>query len=272
MNFYETFFISPLANGLILFYKLLGNNIGLAIVVFSFLLKHLLNPLSSKQLNSAQKMKELAPKLEKLKKKYKSNPQKLAQAQADFYKEHGVNPLGGCLPQIFQLVILIAFFGVFTRTLYPGVDSVEGFNKLLYSPLRFAEGETLNSQFLYLDVTEPDVFRLSGLSFPIPGPLLFLAALAQFLSVKIMQPYVKVEKKIAKKTKETTDDMQVVMQQSMTYMFPVLTLFIGVKFPAGLALYWLVFSLYQVFQQYKMSGWGGLTPLVKRIGLLQSRK
>lgn len=270
MNFYETFFISPLANGLILFYKLFGGNLGLAIIFFSLALKHVLNPLSKKQLESAQKMKDLAPKLEKLKKKYKNDKQKMAQAQADFYKEQGINPLGGCLPQIFQLVILIAFFGVFTRTLYPGVNSIEGFNKLLYPALQFSEGEVLNTNFLGQDVTEPDVFRVEGISFPLPGPLLFLAAIAQFMSVKIMQPFIEAAERKAKKTKGAGDDMQVAMQQSMTYTFPILTLFIGVKFPAGLALYWLVFSIYQVAQQYRMSGWGGLTPFAKRIGLLQS--
>lgn len=269
MTFYETFFIAPLANGLILSYRLLGSNLGLAIIVFSLFLKAVLAPLSSKQLESSKKMRDLAPKLEKLKKKYKGDKTKLAQAQADFYKQHGVNPFGGCLPQIFQLVILFAFFGVFTRTLYPGVDTIGGFNELLYAPLKFAEGEVVNTKFLYLDVKAPDVFKVDGIPFSLPGPLLILAALSQFLSMKIMAPFVEGEKKKAKKTKGEADDIQVAMQQSSSYMFPFLTLIIGVRFPSGLALYWLVFSLYQVFQQQRTSGWGGLTPWVKKIGLLK---
>lgn len=266
---YETFLISPLANGLIVFYRILGNSMGLAIIVFSLLLKYVLSPLSRKQLESSKKMKDLAPKLEKLKSKYKKDPTKLAQAQADFYKQNGINPMGGCLPQILQLVILIAFFGVFTRTLYPGVDTIEGFNKLLYPPLQISQEEGINTKFLYLDVKDPDVFRFDGIPFPVPGPLLILAALSQLMSVKIMAPYSEVQEKKAKKTKSQTDDMQVAMQQSMTYTFPLMTLLIGVRFPSGLALYWFVFSLYQVVQQYRMSGWGGLTPLVKKLGLLK---
>ena len=269
MNFYETFFIAPLANGLILFYKLLGSNMGIAIIVFSVLLKAILSPLSKTQLESAKKMKDLAPKLKKLKAKHKDDKTKLAQAQADFYKEQGINPLGGCLPQIFQLVILFAFFGVFTRTLYPGVDAREGFNKLLYTPLVFSESQTINTNFLYLDITKPDVIKTSLLPFSIPGPLLILAALSQLASMKIMSPYVEKEKKKAEKTKEIGDDMQVAMQQSMSYMFPLMTLLIGTRFPSGLALYWLVFSLFQTFQQYRMSGWGGLTPLIRKVGFLK---
>lgn len=269
MSFYETFFIAPLANGLVLFYKILGSNMGLAIIVFSLLLKAVLSPLSKTQLESAKKMKDLAPKLEKLKDKHKDDKVKLAQAQSDFYKEHGVNPFGGCLPQIFQLVILFAFFGVFTRTLYPGVDTREGFNKLLYSPLDFSQDQTINTGFLYLDITKPDTFKISGVPFSLPGPLLILAAISQLASMKIMSPYVEKEKKKAEKTKEATDDMQVAMTQSMSYTFPLMTILIGTRFPSGLALYWLVFSLFQTYQQYKMTGWGGLTPVLKKVKLIK---
>jgi len=271
MTFWETFFIAPLANGLVIFYRLLGENMGVAIIVFSLILKIVLNPLSKTQLESAKKMKDLAPRLEKLKKKYKNNPTKLAQVQADLYKENGVNPLGGCLPQLLQLAILIAFYGVFTRTLYPGINTVDAFNNFLYSPLKFAEGAAINTKFFNLDITKPDVFKLSFLPFVLPGAFLILSTVAQFLSIKIMEPYVEVETKMAKKTKGVEDDMQVAMQKSMSYTFPILTLLIGVKFPSGLVLYWLVFSVFQLVQQYKMSGWGALTPLIRRIGLIKSR-
>ena len=64
--------------------------------------------------------------------------------------------------------------------------------------------------------------------------------------------------------------MQVAMQSSMTYTLPLMTLIFGLRFPSGLALYWLVFSIVNVWQQVGMSGWGGLTPLIKRLGLLES--
>ena len=63
--------------------------------------------------------------------------------------------------------------------------------------------------------------------------------------------------------------MAVAMQSSMVYTFPLMTIFFGVKFPSGLALYWLLFSVFQMFQQYKSSGWGGLTPLLNKLRLLK---
>jgi YidC/Oxa1 family membrane protein insertase len=73
---------------------------------------------------------------------------------------------------------------------------------------------------------------------------------------------------MAKKTKTGTDDMQVAMQSSMTYTLPLMTLIFGLRFPSGLALYWLVFSVVNVWQQVSMSGWGSLTPSVN---LLKSK-
>ena len=65
--------------------------------------------------------------------------------------------------------------------------------------------------------------------------------------------------------------MAVAMQSSMIYTFPAMTILFGIKFPSGLALYWLLFSVFQMNQQFKSSGWGGLTPFAKRLGLVQSR-
>ena len=221
-------------------------------------------------MESMKKMKEYAPQLEKLKKKHGSDKVKLAQAQSEFYKQKGINPGAGCLPYLLQIVVLIAFFNVFSRVLSAEGDIVLKFNELLYEPLKFGAQDVINTKFLYLDVTKPDVFRIPSIPFPLPGPIIILAAIVQFLSAKITAPYVKAKKKLAKKTEEKGDDIQVAMQQSMIYTFPLMTLVIGTRFVSGLALYWLLFSFYQAVQQYRSQGWGGLTPWIEKIGLLQS--
>ena len=267
---FETILIQPLSNGLILFYRLLGENLGLAIIGFSLTLRVVLNPLTKPYMKSMKKMKDFAPQLNKLKKKYAGDKVKLAKAQSDFYKQKGINPGAGCLPYIIQIVILIAFFNVFTRTLSADGNLAENFNKLLYEPLLFQPGEIVNIKFLYLDVTKPDIFRIPSIPLPIPGPILFLAAFVQLLSSKIMAPVVTAQEKLAKKTKESTDDMQVAMQKSMTYTFPIFTLIFGVNFPSGLAIYWLLFSVWQFVQQYNTQGWGGLRPWLEKLNLLKS--
>ncbi len=264
---FTTILIQPLANGLILFYKMLGGNMGLAIIGFSIFLRIILNPLTKPYLESMKKMKELAPQLEKLKKKHKGDQVKLAQAQAELYRQKGVNPGAGCLPYLLQIVVLIAFFNMFTRTIMPDGDPSARFNDLLYPFMKFEEGEVVNTRFLYLDVTKPDVFEISGIPFTLPGPLLILAALIQFISVKIAAPHEEAQEKVAEKTPAPVDDVQAAMQKSMVFTFPLITLIIGRNFVSGLAIYWLMFSLIQAYQQYRTYGWGGLTPFIKKIGI-----
>lgn len=267
---FTTLLIEPLANGLILFYRLLGGNLGLAIVGFSLFLRIILSPLTRPYMESMKKMKEIAPQLEKVKKRHTGDKVKLAKAQADLYRQKGINPGAGCIPYILQIVILIAFFNVFTRTLSPDGDPTARFNELLYTPLRFSEGTSVNTKFLYLEVSRPDVIRLPSLAIPLPGPILLLAAFIQLASAKIMAPQARVQEKVAEKTPQAADDVQVAMQQSMVFTFPLLTLIIGMNFPSGLAIYWLIFSLSQAYQQQKTQGWGGLTPWIEKVGLLKS--
>ncbi len=265
MNIFTVILVQPLANGLILFYKVLGQNLGLAILGFSVALIFALRPLTKPYLESMKKIKELEPQINKLKKKYGSDKMKFSQAQAELYKERKINPAAGCLPYIFQFAILIALFNVFTTALSSNGETVSKLNNLLYPALKLDASQTLNTKFLYLDVAKPDSFRVPGIPFALPGAILILATVAQFLSVKITAPYISAEEKIAKKTRGEADDMQVAMQQSMTYTLPLMTIFFGLTFPSGLALYWFVFSVVSVWQQVSMSGWGSLSPYVSKL-------
>lgn len=270
MNIFTTLLVQPLTNGLIFFYQITGHNLGIAIVLFSLALIFLLRPLTKPYMESMKRIKDLEPKLKKMREKFKNDKVKMSQAQAQLYKENNVNPTAGCLPYLIQIVILIALFNVFSTILRSDASGFEKLNGLLYPQLKLEQNEVLNTHFLYLDVSKPDVFRIPGVAFPLPGLVLVLAALVQFLSVKVTSPYLKTEEKIAKKTKEGSDDMQVAMQQSMTYTMPLMTIFFGMSFPSGLALYWFIFSVVNIFNQVKSSGWGGLTPFLKRFNLLKS--
>lgn len=270
-NIFTIILVQPLTNGLILFYKLLGQNLGVAILVFSVALIFLLRPLTKPYMESMKKIKALEPQLNKLKAKYGKDKVKMSQVQADLYKQNKINPAAGCLPYLLQFAVLIALFNVFTTVLASDGNAVTKINNLLYPAIKFTQGQTLNTQFLYLNISKPDTFNIPGVPFALPGLFLLLATIAQFLSVKITTPFIEAEKKVALKTKSGTDDMQVAMQQSMTYTLPLMTLFFGMKFPSGLALYWLVFSIINVWQQVNMSGWGSLTPLIRKLNLLKSK-
>src|SRR5688572_19562428 len=117
MNIFNLLLVQPLTNGLILFYKITGQNLGVAILVFSVALIYLLRPLTKPYMESMKKIKALEPQLNKLKKKYGTDKLKMSQAQAELYKQNKVNPGAGCLPYILQFVVLIALFNVFTTVL-----------------------------------------------------------------------------------------------------------------------------------------------------------
>jgi YidC/Oxa1 family membrane protein insertase len=241
----------------------------LAIIAFGVVIRFALTPLTKPYMNSMKKMKEYEPQLAKLKEKYKNDNKALLAAQTEFYKQKKINPGAGCLPYLLQIVILIALFNVFSRVLSSGGIAAK-FDSLLYQPLKLAPGEIINTRFLWMDLSKPDSFKVAGIPFGIPGPILFLAALFQLLSSKMTLTYNPDEKK--KKVKvEGKPDMQTSMQQSMVYTFPLFTLIFGLSFPAGLALYWMLFSVFQVIQQYKSAGWGGLTPWLLKLHLLKSQ-
>lgn len=248
-NIWHIFLFQPLLNLLILFYKVFFGNLGLAIIFLTVLIRAVLIPLTLPSLKTAQRMKKIAPEIEKLKQKYKNNQQKFAQAQLELYRREGINPAAGCLPQIIQLVVLIALYQAFAKVLAQDGDVVQKVNQFLYPFLRLGEGTTINTRFLYLDLAKPDTLSLPGLKFPLPGLFLLAAAAVQFFSSKIMQPAIKKEEKIASQTPSSQDDLAVTMQKQMLYLFPLMTIVIGYSFPSGLVLYWFIFSLFTLVQQ-----------------------
>jgi YidC/Oxa1 family membrane protein insertase len=273
MNIFTTIFNIiqwPLANGLILFYNFFGHNLGVATILFSTFLFLITRPLSKPQMDSMKKIREVQPLVDKLKNKYGSDKMGFSKAQAELYKQKGINPAGGCIFQILQLIILIAFYQVFASSLSNSADSIAKLNSHLYTPLKIESTATLNTKFLYLDISKPDLFHVQGLPIGIPGVFLILATISQFLSIKITAPFIEAEKKVVKATKTDADNMQLAMSSSMMYTVPLMTLYFGYQFPSGLALYWLIFSIGTVWQQVSANGWGSLTPSLRRIGLIKS--
>jgi YidC/Oxa1 family membrane protein insertase len=244
-------FTQPILSALILLYKALFSNLGLATIVLTAIVRLLLIPLTNPQMKSAQKMQELGSEMEKLKKKFGKDKQKLMQAQMELYKKHGINPAAGCLPQILNLVVLISMFQVFNLVMKAGTVA-EKLNQSLYPFAQLPPSSTLNFQFLFFDLSRPDLIQIPGFV-AIPGILAILATVFQFLSSKMMVPAVKVQEKEAKATVDRSDDISSMMQKQMLYFFPLMTLILAYTMPSGVMLYWLVFSLFSLIQQWSIS-------------------
>ena len=99
-------------------YKIVGNY-GIAIIIVTVLMRIIIFPLTLKQEKSMKKMREIQPEMDKLKEKYKDNPQEFQKKTAELYREAGVNPLGGCLPLLIQLPIFVALYYAFMGEAIP---------------------------------------------------------------------------------------------------------------------------------------------------------
>ncbi len=261
IEIWNTALFYPLLNLLMWLYKLTGN-FGWAVITLTVGLRAIMTPLVWNSMKAMKKQQELAPELAKLKIEYKDKKQELMTAQAELYKKNGINPASGCLPQILQIVVLIALFNAFNMVLNtPPAEIVAKLNPTLYSFNKLAENTQISPWFYSINMVKPDLINIPGIKFALPGVLVLLSALIQFLSSKMMMA--------ENPTKADPDDVMASTSEQMIYMFPIMTIIFAYQFPAGLVLYWTVFSLVSGVQQYFATGWGGLTPWIKRLGLLK---
>jgi len=248
--------VAPFVNALFGLYYWLGN-LGWAVILVTVAIRLALMPLVLPSLKSAGKMAELKPKLDKLKAKYGNNKEKMAKAQMDLYKNEGINPMAGCLPQILQIAVLLMFFSAFRMvTDYAsGKGDLGKINSHLISNFRIEENFVFNTDFLGSDLiqTPSGVFK-GGLGVAMILPIILLAGsgLLQFLSAKKMMPNAKTDQVVANKTKDKEDDMAVMMRNQSTFMMPLMTLVIGWNFSLGILLYWFVNSGVMLGQQVLM--------------------
>ena len=217
---YGTFdFIAQLILQLLGFVYSLVHSWGWAIVILSFLVYLLLYPLTLKQMRSMKEMQLLQPHIEELRKLYKDNPQRLNKEIMQLYREHKVNPLGGCLPLILQMPIFIALWQALQRSVI-----LKGAN------------------FLWIkDLSEPDrLFTLGG-SFPIKeiNILPILTAILMFLQQKI--------------STVATSGASAEQQKIMVIMMPIIFGFAFYNMPSGWVLYFFVYSLLMLIYQFRIS-------------------
>jgi len=111
---FQTFFYQPILNLLVFLYNIVpGNDLGLAIIALTIIIKLILLPLSKKSLKSQKALQDLQPKVEELKRKYKGKKEELGRAMMGLYKDNKVNPMSSCLPLLIQMPFLYAVFWVF---------------------------------------------------------------------------------------------------------------------------------------------------------------
>jgi len=224
----------PLFNTLICVYNLLPN-LGLSVIILTGLIKLLTLPLNIKAYKIQQAMTGIQSEIKDVQKKYKDNPGEQAKAVSEIFKREKISPLGPIIPILIQLPILIALYQLFWR----GLWSQESY---LYSFI--SRPETINSLFFSIDLSKPSAV------------LAILAGLAQLVQT-LMLPNVMGKIKDGGDIKEK---MSVALQKQMMFFFPVLTVFILLKLPSALGLYWLATSVFTILQQYILDKSGHKSP------------
>ena len=185
---------------------------GIAIIIITILMRIIVFPLTLKQEKSMKKMRELQPELDKIKEKYKDNPQEYQKRTAEIYKENNVNPLGGCLPLLIQLPVFVALYYAFSGNTIPN-----------------------DATFLWFNLKQPDrLFMFGNFAFNL---LPILNTGVTYLQQKIMSG--------ATKGQDGNNQLQ-----TMMYTMPLMMLFLFYRMPSGVTLYYLVSGALSLAQQY----------------------
>lgn len=251
-----SFLIEYFSQILFILHGLVGG-VGWALVVFTIIIRALLLPLTLPSIKAQKRIADLKPEIDALKLKHGDDKTAFQQAQLELYKKYNVNPLAGCLPQLLQIGVLIVLY--------------QALLKFFENPT--FNGVSLNFIFFGLDLTKADG------TYVLP----ILAGITQLILSVMIMPATEVKdtvsntskkKDIQKENKKEEDvaEMAATMQQQMMFIMPVMTVFFALKFPAGLALYWVVTTVFSIGQQYFVSGPGGLVTYFKRLQLLMKRK
>lgn len=195
------------------FFHLFIPNYGIVIILFSVLVKIVVYPLTKKSYQSMKEMSKVQPLLAELKEKYKSDPQRMNKETMKLYKEHGINPLGGCLPMLLQLPLLGALFIVFRSTIQlRGASFIPGWID---------------------DLSQADTIFTLPFSLPLYGDQFNILPILMAVTMMFQ-------------SKMTMQDPK---QKAMVYMMPVFMLLIFNQFPSGLNLYYTMFNLLTIIQQ-----------------------
>lgn len=262
-SIFTTIIVQPIFNLLVLIYGLLpGHNFGLAIVIFTILVRLAMWPLVKKQLNHAKAMRELAPELKKIKAAAKGDRQKESAMTMELYKEREINPFASLGIVLVQLPILLGLYAGLNRIIrnphqivsfsYPAVQHLSWIKELSYNIHRFD-----NTLLGVVDLTKTAVGN-HGVYWA--GLLIAAAsAIAQFLQSKQLMPQTKDARSLRSILSEagkgkTADQSEVnaAVGRSTMFLIPGMVFIFAIRLSLALPLYWLTSSLVAYIQQARV--------------------
>ena len=242
-------FISLFVNVLIWIYDVVGHNFGLAIILFTILIRIVTWPLNAQQMKGAAAMQALQndKDWQAIQKKYAKDKEKLAQEQMRVYREKGINPFGSCLPTLIQFPIIIALYQSIIRALGSTPLDLLKLSRSLSLP-NVSELIPLNSKFLWMDLGRPESVAIFGFALP---TLALVVAITTYIQAKLTMP-----------PSANPGDQTAAMSNMMSIYMPLLLGYFAITFASGLSIYFITSNLLGILQ-YAMQGkanWRNLIP------------
>lgn len=245
-------FIGGMINVLLYIYSVVGN-FGVAIILFTLLIRLITHPLTVQQLKGSTGMQALQsdPRWIEAQKKYKDDKEKLAQEQMKLYKELGINPFGACLPTLIQFPIIIGLYQAVIQSLATTPLQLLTLSNHIYPwLLNAANVIPLKNTFLWMNLGQPDLLHPSWLPFPIPI-LAVVVVITTYIQSKLMTP-----------ASTNPGDQSGQMMGMMNLYMPFLMGYLALTLASGLSLYFVASNLIGI-GQYAMLGkvnWSNLLP------------
>lgn len=222
----------PLFNILVFLYQTVSfYDFGIAIIILTVLIRIILYPLARKSIKSQKEMAAVQGDIKKIKEQYKKNKEEQMKKIMALYKEKGISPFSGILPLFIQLPLLIALYWVFMA----GFDD-KNLQDLLYNFIQ--NPSSISHTFLgFIDISKRNNLAMA-----------LIAGALQFYQSKMMMDQQK--KTQPTPAKSSTPDFSTALTRQMTYIMPVMTVFISYSLPGGLALYWITTTIFSIIQQW----------------------
>jgi len=237
-------FIEVFINVLLTIYNAVGQNFGIAIILFTILIRIVTWPLNAQQMKGAKAMQDLQNDKEwqAIQKKYAKDKEKLAQEQMRVYREKGINPFGSCLPTLIQFPIIIALYQSITRALgATPLDLLKLSRSIIFPFLDVSDLIPLHSKFLWMNLGQPEPYYI----------LAIIVAVTTYIQSKLTLP-----------PSTNPNDQSAAMGQSMAYTMPLMLGWFALTFPSGLSVYFITSNILGIIQ-YAAQGkanWRNLLP------------
>lgn len=244
-------------------YNGIGQNYGIALILFTIILRIILLPLTIKQQKSMKKTTELQGKMQEIQFKYKNNPELMNKEIMDLYKRENLGPFSGCISSIVQILIILSVFYLVSRPLTymkkidPGIienyrneisaendGKISNYYEIEIIQKKAAQDENIkvNMDFLGLDLSKVPSQNMTDIKVYII-PILYV--ISSIFSIKMTTG--KTKKKEQNGSSEP--DMTQQMNKSMSYMMPIMAVSIAFVAPLGLALYWLISNILMILER-----------------------